>query len=183
VHRGPFLDEAGAFGYRGFMDAPDSGKGTAGSCATELLQRRRAVLPEEIAAVVRAVADACAGEPDVVLAFVHGSAIRGGPAADFDVGVFLSDPAGSDATKAYDVCDRVAWRIEQAHVTSLPLDIRPVNGAGPAFRFDLISRGRLAYRRSEDDRVVTEAEWASEWHDFRPFHERLVEASLRGKTP
>ncbi|MBI5526209.1 MAG: hypothetical protein HY897_07725 [Deltaproteobacteria bacterium] len=164
------------------MGASDTGEAATGTPAAGLFRRRMVVSPDEISAVGRAVAEACAGEPDVILAYLHGSAIRGEPAADLDVGVYLADSSASAATKAFGVCERLAWHIEQRRVASLPLDVRPVNGAGPAFRFDLLSRGRLVFFRSDDDRVVTEAEWASEWHDFRPFHDRLVEAFLRRKT-
>ena len=75
-------------------------------------------------------------------------------------------------------CDRVGAGIERAARPSLPVDVRPLNGAGPRLRFDVIVEGRLVHERDPGARPAIEAQWLSEWHDFEPFWRRQVDAVL-----
>jgi predicted nucleotidyltransferase len=130
----------------------------------------------ELTRVAAAVAAACAREPTVGLAYLFGSAVRGVPAADLDVGLWLDPHAPAPEMLA--ACDRVAAAIELAARPALPVDVRPLNGAGPRLRFDVIVEGRLVHERDPGARPAIEAQWLSEWHDFEPFWRRQVDAVL-----
>ncbi|MBI4704509.1 MAG: nucleotidyltransferase domain-containing protein, partial [Deltaproteobacteria bacterium] len=131
--------------------------------------------------VACAAADACRGEPRVLVAYLHGSAARGEPAADVDIGVYVEEPAA--ARDVFAICERIATAVERGACPGLPLDVRPLNRAGPPLRFAALSEGRLLYERSAEERVVIEAEWMSEWHDFLPFWRRQVARALGEAGP
>lgn len=137
-------------------------------------KRRRRLAADEVERVLGAVARASAAHPEVVLSCFHGSAARGEPAADIDIGVFVDPLAAPDPLAAFEVCSDIAARATREARPPLELDVRPLNGSGPAFRFAILSEGRVVYARSRDEQVVLQAEWASDWHDFRPFWDRQV---------
>ncbi|MFZ5468111.1 MAG: nucleotidyltransferase domain-containing protein [Myxococcota bacterium] len=137
---------------------------------------RQRLSNEEVVALCRAAAQACAREPSVVVAYLHGSVARDEPARDIDLALYFADVPSSAAMFAS--CARVAAAIEAKTHPVLPLDVRPLNGASPPFRFAVLSEGRRLHVRSEDERVVLEARWASEWHDFAPFWHRQVDRVL-----
>lgn len=137
---------------------------------------RRTVPPAEIERLAAATARVCRQAPAVRLAWLYGSALRGEPAADLDVGLLFDEPA--DAVGAFGVCNDVAAALEAVLAGALPVDVRALNGSGPVLRRDILFEGRLVYAREPDERVVVQAEWMSEWHDFQPFWERQVAAAL-----
>jgi len=127
---------------------------------------RKTLLPSTLEQVQDAVVRACRVEPNLILAYLHGSAVRGEAAADIDVAVLLEEPL--DAGLVLAATERVAARVEREAAQGLPVDVRLLNGTGPAFRFRVLQEGRRLYERSADERIVLEAEWASDWHDFQP---------------
>lgn len=85
--------------------------------------------------------------PQVVFAYLHGSAVSGVVSAhsDLDVALFV-DPAGMDAlSKIHAAVDRVA----EAIVPGVRCDIGVLNGTEPVFRFEVL-KGRLLFCRDQE---------------------------------
>jgi predicted nucleotidyltransferase len=141
---------------------------------------RRFVSDEVLERIAIAARDACAREPNVAVAYLHGSAARSEPAADIDIGILLDEPVTARA--AADACERIAAATEAEASPGLALDVRALNGAGPVLRFHAMTEGRRVFERTASERIVIEAAWASEWHDFEPFWRRQVERVLRRST-
>lgn len=133
--------------------------------------------PEDLDRLARSLRAACTREPALQLAYLYGSAARGEPARDLDIGLYFDPPA--DARAAFAACERIAAAVEKEARPPLPLDVRPLNAAPPPLKHQVLTEGRRLYERSADERVVVEAEWASEWHDFQPFWDRQVARALR----
>lgn len=111
----------------------------------------------------------CARHPAIVAAYLYGSAARGEPAADLDVAL-LFDERGVDAAEL----EALAARLEAEGAPQGPhLDVRPLRGANPRFRANMLRDGRLLYEADRTKRIAFEARAMSEWLDFQPTWERM----------
>lgn len=133
-----------------------------------------------------AAARACATQPDVTLAWLHGSALAGGPARDIDLAVLVR-PGGippSDAAEA--VRRRLEPLRRPAGVPRVPVpwDVRPLEHAGTPFVHRVIAEGRCVFERRAGERVAFEARVMSLFIEYRPVWEaglrRLWEGPSRG---
>jgi predicted nucleotidyltransferase len=128
----------------------------------------------------------CAEQPDLDLAWLHGSALRDGLCRDIDLGLVVrhGGPHPWDVAEAVrarlEASDRPAW-LPRAPV---PWDVRPLNQAGPPFLFRVISTGRCIFQNSPGMRASFEAQVLSQWIEFRPIWEeglrRVLEAPIHG---
>ncbi len=110
----------------------------------------------------------CAVEPGVLAAYLYGSAARREPAADIDVAVLLQQNADPRTL------ERIAAALQQEGAPAGPeLDVRPLRGASPRFRANVLREGRLLFERSGGARIEFEAASMSEWLDFKPTWERM----------
>lgn len=129
----------------------------------------------------------CAEHPDVELAWLHGSVMRGGLCHDIDLGLVVRHerPApwevADEVRRGLEPFDRPAW-IPRAPA---PWDVRALAKAGSPFLFRVISTGRCIFERSAGMRVFFEAQVMSQWIDFRPewtvLGERVIEAAMHGR--
>jgi predicted nucleotidyltransferase len=100
----------------------------------------------------------------VVFAFVHGSFLKEGPFHDIDVAVFLDDTLEDPLDTLLELWDEVASQVEY------PLDLRLLNEAPLAFRYN-VTRGRLIFARDEEEALrFIERAW-DEFFDFQPILE------------
>ena len=137
--------------------------------------------------LVVAASRVCAEHPDVELAWLHGSVVRGGLCHDIDLGLVVRHDRSRPWEVAQEVCNRLepferpAW-IPRAQV---PWDVRALKEAGPPFLFRVISTGRCIFERTSGERVFFEAQVLSQWIDFRPqwiaLGERVLEAAMHGR--
>jgi uncharacterized protein len=110
-----------------------------------------------------------ARQPDVVAAYLHGSAARGEPAADLDIAVLLRR-AAPDLREL----DALAAVLQAEGAPAGPqLDVRPLSGTSPRFRANVLREGRLIYEADRKARLDFEAQAYAEWLDFKPVWERM----------
>lgn len=124
-----------------------------------------------------ALADALRDAADVLLAYVHGSALD--PAADprdLDLAVVFEGPPGRTVPTArlVELADRLERRLGLA-----PIDLRPLEEA-PLFFQDLVARrGRCVFERSRGLRAAWEGRVLSEFLEFKPALEAYDRAMIR----
>ncbi|MBI5485950.1 MAG: nucleotidyltransferase domain-containing protein [Deltaproteobacteria bacterium] len=136
--------------------------------------------------LLAAASRVCAGTRGVELAWLHGSAVRGGRCRDLDLGLVVRHGVPAP----WDVAAAVRGRLEGLDLPSwvprspVPWDVRALTAAGPAFLFRVISTGRCIFERSAGMRVSFEAQVMSQWLDFRPVWEeglrRVFEGPVHG---
>ncbi|MBN1773620.1 MAG: hypothetical protein JXB32_20320 [Deltaproteobacteria bacterium] len=129
----------------------------------------------------------CADQSDLELAWLHGSATRGGLCRDIDLGLVVR----YGGPRPWDVAEAVRARLEAfarpawLPRSPVPWDVRPLNEAGSPFLFRVISTGRCIFERSPGLRVSFEAQVMSQWIEFRPTWEeglrRVLEGAVRGR--
>ena len=132
------------------------------------IAHRRAVTSGEIAALRVAVEKVFAPEPNVVAAYLYGSAARGELARDLDVGVVTRTDV------AYTTLERWASELQARGAPHGPeINLRPLGRAAPRFRVTVLREGRLLYEGDPRARLAFEARAASDWADFGPVWRRV----------
>ncbi len=124
---------------------------------------------EEKRRVESILAEAAAGEPDVVFAYLYGSFLEGEAFRDVDIAAFLDPlPAPPGPQKA---------ALRQAGL-SLLVDVQVLNATPPAFRFAAIRPCRILLCRDEDRHADFEASTWSESFEIRRLHEAYLRGAL-----
>ncbi|HEY3356391.1 MAG TPA: nucleotidyltransferase domain-containing protein [Polyangia bacterium] len=130
--------------------------------------QRRSLTREELERVRRAAAAVFAAGEDVLAAYLFGSAARAEPAADVDVAVLFRD--APDPRRL----DALAAELQRdAAPAGLDIDLRPLNGASPRFRANVVREGQVLFERDRLLRLEREAQWITMWLDFKPTWERM----------
>lgn len=107
--------------------------------------------------------------PEVVAAYLYGSAARGEPARDLDIAILFRD----ELPPARDL-ERMAADLQRLGAPHGPeIDLRPLNRTAPRFRANVVREGRVLVDRDPRKRVEAEARALSEWLDFKPVWERM----------
>jgi predicted nucleotidyltransferase len=125
----------------------------------------RAAIEQLASAVARILSE----RPDVIAAYLYGSAARGEAAADLDIALLFRD-ADLDLRQL----GELSARIQAEGAPDGPeVDLRPLAGTGPRFRANVLREGRLLYQVDRERRLEFEARALSEWLDFKPTWERM----------
>jgi predicted nucleotidyltransferase len=129
----------------------------------------RRVVDREAFERLRAAAERIlSARPEVVAAYLYGSAARGEPAADLDVALLI------DGEVDFRRLEALAALLEAEGAPAGPsIDVRPLGGTSPRFRASVISDGRLLYEADRERRLAFEARSLAEWLDFKPTWERM----------
>lgn len=118
---------------------------------------------------------ALAEEPDVAFAYLHGSFLEGRPFRDIDVGVYLEDTEGAKPSAAGERILEIADRLSAE--LGIPVDVRPLNSAPPAFAFHVL-RGRRLLSRDDDLLAHVMAETARCYLDIEPLLRRATKEAF-----
>lgn len=127
--------------------------------------------PAEIERLGRAAQRVFGERPEVVAAYLYGSAARGEPAADIDIAVLFRD--GSPNAREL---ERLAAQLQADGAPRGPeIDLRPVAGTSPRFRANVLRDARLLYEGDGESnrRLTFEARALGEWLDFKPTWVRM----------
>lgn len=123
--------------------------------------------PAEIGRLVAEIGCVLDRDPAVRWAYLFGSAARGEPFRDLDVGVVL-DPALAPGARRFGA---LANALAQA-VAPVPVDLVDLQGAAPALRGPAVQQGRLLVDRDPARRKDWEVETQRVWLDLEPWLRR-----------
>ncbi|GAB6102226.1 nucleotidyltransferase domain-containing protein [Thermococcus atlanticus] len=104
--------------------------------------------------------------PEIIFAYLHGSSLEVEHFRDIDVAVYVDES----------VNDYLRYELKLATELEMKLgrevDVRVLNDAPPAFKYRVVSRGRVLLSRDEEKRFrfVENAVW--EYLDFEPLERR-----------
>jgi predicted nucleotidyltransferase len=120
-----------------------------------------------------------AAEPDVLAAYLYGSAARGEPARDLDVAIVFKRDVDVRSL------ERLGSALAQAGAPRGPeIDLRPLNGAAPRFQAAVLRDALVLFERDRRARHSFEAACLSRWADFKPtwsaMRDRMVEKWSHG---
>lgn len=112
--------------------------------------------------------------PWIRAAWLYGSAGRGQPARDIDIGL-LARPLPSRWGEEFTVANELA---DATRIRDVPFDVRTVNLGDPVFLNNLLRDGKLLYCAAEDERIEFEALAMAKWLDFKPVWEQARAAAF-----
>ena len=122
------------------------------------------------------VHDILAAHPEIVLAYLHGSAANESmtPLSDIDIALVIDETRLAKK-------DRLDFELTIAGEISLrvnfyEIDARIINTAPIMFKGEVVTNGLLIFSHDEDARVEFETRTRSEYFDFKPTAEFLREA-------
>ena len=104
------------------------------------------------------------GRPEILFAFLYGSATEGGSFRDLDVGLFVDRarvPASVDLDYAFELAD------ELENIVPHPVDVRVINDAPLPFRYNVSQGVVLLATDGEALARFLERTW-DEYLDFQP---------------
>ena len=130
--------------------------------------RRRLLTATEHEQLAEAAREVFGNQPDVIAAYLYGSAARDEPAADLDIAVLFradADPARVEALAA-ELQARGAPRGPE-------IDLRLLRGAAPRFQTTVLREARLLFERDRKMRLQAEVVFMSMWADFKPTWDRM----------
>ncbi|MDD9979875.1 MAG: nucleotidyltransferase domain-containing protein [Gammaproteobacteria bacterium] len=121
--------------------------------------------------VVHTVTVALESEPDLVYAYLHGSFLTDGDFHDVDVGVHFGTPADQRLTRVLNLAARLTRE------AGFPVDVRALDDAPLAFRFQVFRTGRLLLTRDEERLADCMERTIREYLDIEPLlRQATVEA-------
>ena len=129
---------------------------------------------DELIAKLKSTLDA---HPDVIVAYLFGSAARGElrASSDVDVAVLVSaDPAGRTLSSL-----RLSLQSDLHEAAHRPVDLVILNQASPDLIHRVLRDGVLLVERDRSARIRFEVSARNEYFDVLPFLNRYREAALR----
>ena len=118
---------------------------------------------------------ALGARPEILLAVLHGSFVRGEAYRDIDVGVWLDAATLSRDERFRFVLDlSVELRLTLGH----PVDVRALNDAPLGFRYHALAGAPLVTRDDEFLAELRARTW-DEYLDFQPFARQYLREALR----
>ncbi len=137
--------------------------------------RQFAIPKAEKKQVAQRLRQALQAKPEVLFAFLYGSFWEGA-FRDIDIAVFLGEKSISPERQLDYQLDLIE---ELAPLVDYPLDVRVLNGAPLAFRYN-VYRGQLLFTRDERlSSQFVERTW-DEYFDFLPIIDKYLEEFAHG---
>ena len=127
-----------------------------------------ALRPKLDDALRRVLADVLSAFPEILVAYVFGSVIRGeaDESSDLDIGVVLRRGAELEGIRAALLAAEVSRKTAYERV-----DVVDLVAQGPIFAHGVLCSGELVHEADPDRRVDFESETCSRAFDFRPTYE------------
>ena len=136
--------------------------------AADPLRPRRRLDAPELDELTAAAVEVLAAQPEVIAAYLYGSAARDEPAADLDIAVATRGPV------THRLLETIAAQLQARGAPRGPeIDVRSLYGAAPRFLFEVLRDGRRIYERDRGARIEFEARAMAAWLDFAPVWQRI----------
>ena len=134
--------------------------------------------PDQLVARLREAARAAFDGTEVFLAYAHGSRVHGRPRADSDVDVAYY-AGGYPGTVRLPVEEQLSLAARLGSAVGVEVDLRPLAAAPLDVRGRVLERGVRVYCSDEVARMNLERELLTQWLDWKPAVEKMVEERLR----
>lgn len=123
------------------------------------------------------VSEVLSGREEVLLGYIFGSYVEGREHedSDLDIGILTNDSLGNKELFQLSELLEDALGVEP--------DVRVLNRADPRFVYNVLDKGRLAYKKNESIRIDFESAAMREYLDMKPFidrHDKAVRERLTG---
>lgn len=138
--------------------------------------------PEQREAILALLRESLHQEAAVLFAYLHGSFLTDGPFRDLDLALYLeenSEALRSPFAYELDLEAHLEMRLRRAAGYPLPVDVRVLNHAPPAFCYRVIRSGAVLFVRDDGRRTDFETLTLSRYFDFAPFHKAYLAEVLR----
>lgn len=133
----------------------------------------RVFTEDDRARLIDAARAVLGGAPVVIALYLYGSAARGEPARDLDLGVLTRAPIAHQQLESW------AADLQRDGAPGGPeIDLRPLVGAAPRFLANVIREGRVLFDADPDARRKFEHHALVEWFDFEPAWQRARRAMM-----
>lgn len=125
--------------------------------------------------IIKQLEEKLCRKPEVLFAFIYGSFLEGS-FRDIDIGIFLDEsrvPLTDQLEYSLDMLDELSLLMDY------PLDVRVINGAPVAFRYN-VTCGRLLFARDEELLTHVVERTRDEYFDFQAVIEKYLEEFAHG---
>jgi predicted nucleotidyltransferase len=143
------------------------------------LRRQQAADEQTQRRVREALRAAFCEQPEVLLAYVHGSFATGHPFRDLDLAVLLRDEVGDALLSSELGLEAEVGEILRRIGFTSPVDLKTLNRAPLSFRYQVIKTGFPVFARDDTVRVTFETSTVSRYLDFAPFRREQLREVLR----
>jgi hypothetical protein len=129
---------------------------------------KRTASPVERERLIRAIKDRLLQEPDILLAYLHGSFVEEESFRDIDVAVLTDAPKdiAFESDLSFDLSKALGHEIE----------VRVMNGAPVAFQMAVIRNGRPLTSRNDDAKAAFIEDVGRRYREYAHFRNVFMEA-------
>jgi predicted nucleotidyltransferase len=143
------------------------------------VRKRQAADGQTQRRVREALRAAFSEQPEVLLAYMHGSFATGHPFRDLDLAVLLGDELGDALLPSELRLEAEVGEILRRIGFTAPVDLRTLNRAPLSFRYQVIKVGFPVFAHDDNLRVNFETSTISYYLDFAPFRREQLREVLR----
>ena len=137
------------------------------------MKNRIRVCPSEKKQFILQIKNTLVAKPEIVFAYLHGSAIDEELIGDIDIAVYFYP----HITQLQQIDITLSLSTQLSSQLGVPIDIRPLNQASVGFRFH-VTAGELLFSHDENIRLeFVESTWR-EYQDFKPLMEQNLKDLL-----
>ncbi len=141
--------------------------GRVGDRVTNDLERER---------ILNEIGRCLSGVEDLMLGYVYGSFLVRSDFHDIDVGLLISGERGPYELFKYSM--RIASDLERCITPRSEVDLRILNTAPTAFRYEVVKTGRVVFARDETLRSAFEADVLVRYLDLKYLYARMDRSLL-----
>jgi len=121
-------------------------------------------------ALIAVLKKALSKDKKVLFSYIYGSFLKRKDARDIDVAVYLKNPGDPWREE-----NEISESLERAIQNTFSVDVHVLNESPAAFRFNVLSTGKLLMDKNKKQRLNWEAHSVSYYLDVKPmldFHDR-----------
>lgn len=114
---------------------------------------------------------------EVVFAYVHGSVLHSENPSDVDVAIFIESETHQQLSEKGEITLEcvIPLEMEIEKCVDLPVDLQPINTAPLAFKYRVISSGKVVVDTDPAARADFESLAYVEYFDFRPRQDEYMQ--------
>lgn len=120
--------------------------------------------------LIEKISSMLAEENEIIFAYIHGSFTEGGNFRDIDLAVYTNEMPPDKILKY-----ELKLEEKMASTLKLPVDLKVLNNAPPAFCYMAIKKGIKLFVRDDQKRTAFEVGTFKRYFDFQPYRRRYLQ--------